>query len=174
MAGSRYGRVVSSDESTASELAAMARRVIDGNRYMTVGTVDDAGHPCVSPVYFTPVDYRVFYWVSNPETQHSRNLARQAEVRIVIFDSRAQIGEAEAVYLTGTAEQVPDSELAERCAVAFAPRFPGLYAFRPDELRAPASLRLYRAVATEHEVLLRGRDPRNAQGTDQRVPVAFS
>ncbi len=147
----------------------MARRVIDSNRYMTIGTVDDAGHPWVSPVYFTPVGYRVFYWVSSPETRHSRNIAQRPQVSIVVFDSQVQIGGAEAVYLAGRAEQVPDSELAERCGEAFPPRFPGVYPFRPEELRPPAPLRLYRAVITEHSVLLRGSHPLNAQGTDQRV-----
>ena len=38
---------------THPDLDARARDVIDGNRYMVLGTLDSSGRPRVSPVYFT-------------------------------------------------------------------------------------------------------------------------
>ena len=55
----------------------MARRVIDHNRYLVLGTVEPDGRPRLSPVFYTPVDYRDFYWVSSPEAQHSHNVREQ-------------------------------------------------------------------------------------------------
>ena len=44
-------------------------------------------------------------------------------------------------------------------------------AFTGDMLRAPAPFRLYRALVSEHSVLIRGRDPRNSRGADEREAV---
>jgi hypothetical protein len=70
------------------ELEVIARRVIDSNQFMTIGTADDEGVPWVSPVWYAPVDYREFLWVSDPEARHSSNIAARPRVAIVIFDSR--------------------------------------------------------------------------------------
>ena len=36
------------------EFEAIARRVIDSNRFMTIGTADEEGVPWVSPVWYAP------------------------------------------------------------------------------------------------------------------------
>ena len=148
----------------------MARRVIDGNHYMTLGTVEPSGAPRLSPVYYTPARHTAFYWVSSPEARHSRNLAERPEVRIVIFDSTAPIGEGEAVYLAAVARAVPDDELERVRGEAFRATG-GARAFAPEELRAPALLRLYLATTTSCEVHVPGRHPRNAGGIDVRMPA---
>jgi hypothetical protein len=52
-----------------------------------------------------------FYWLSSPRAQHSRNLPERPQVQIVIFDSTADVGRGEAVYVTATARQVDAREL---------------------------------------------------------------
>ena len=42
----------------ADELREMARRVLDGNRYMVLASVEEDGRPRLSPVFFTPAHYR--------------------------------------------------------------------------------------------------------------------
>jgi nitroimidazol reductase NimA-like FMN-containing flavoprotein (pyridoxamine 5'-phosphate oxidase superfamily) len=153
------------------DLESLARNVIDANRYMTLGTADQDGRPWVTPVYYTPDGYGNFYWVSSPEARHSRNLAQRPDVSIVVFDSQAPIGSAEAVYMTARAEEVASDEVAHRCAAAFRPRFPGARGFTPEELQPPAQLRLYQATVTEHSVLIRGSDPVHGRGIDSRMPV---
>ncbi len=69
------------------ELGAIARRVIDSNQFMTIGSADEEGVPWVSPVWYAPAEYREFFWVSDPEARHSRNIAARPQVAIVIFDS---------------------------------------------------------------------------------------
>jgi hypothetical protein len=156
--------------SGAPELDAMARRVIEGNRYMTLGTVEPDGAPRLSPVYYTPARHSDLYWVSSPDARHSRNVAERPEVRIVIFDSTAAVGEAEAVYVSAVARTVADEDLERLCGEAFRPSFGGR-AFAPEELREPADLRLYVATATSCEVHVPGRHPLNSAGVDVRMPA---
>lgn len=157
--------------SLPDDLDELARSVIDGNRYLVLGTSEDDGRPRVSPVYFTHAGYRTFYWVSSPEARHSKNLAARPEVAIVVYDSSAEVGQGRAVYVDAVASLVPDEELPERCAEAFTAVDPGAVRFRPEELSGDARLRLYRADATGWEVHLPGRDPRNSGGIDTRRRV---
>jgi nitroimidazol reductase NimA-like FMN-containing flavoprotein (pyridoxamine 5'-phosphate oxidase superfamily) len=152
--------------------AALARQLIDENLYMALGTANARGVPWVSPVFFSPHEYREFYWVSSPETRHSQNLAERTEVSLVIFDSRVVVGTAQAVYVEATAEQVPDEEL-EPAAAIYNSRLPEQRHFAPAELVEPALFRLYRAHAIEHSVLIRGSDPEYGKGHDSRLVVTL-
>lgn len=145
-----------------------AAAVIEANKYMTLGTVDSDGLPWVTPVYFTPDGHDTFYWASSPEALHSKNLETTPTVSIAIFDSSVPIGGASAVYFRAHAELVPDSEL-DACAALYSSRYPELRKY--GDLRAVADIRLYRARATEHWLLVRGRDPEYGTGIDSRRPV---
>jgi nitroimidazol reductase NimA-like FMN-containing flavoprotein (pyridoxamine 5'-phosphate oxidase superfamily)/uncharacterized glyoxalase superfamily protein PhnB len=154
-------------------LQAMVRDVVDGNRYMTLGTVGPDGGPRVTPVYYTHDEYRTYYWVSSPQARHSGNLTGQPFVSIVIYDSSVEPAQTRAVYVDATAARVPDDELAAACAVAFRSVGEGARAFTPKELSGSAQLRLYRADATSHAVHIRGSDPTYGTGIDTRVAVAM-
>ena len=143
------------------DLAAVARTIIDANRYMTLATADALGQPWASPVFYATADYAEFYWASAPESTHSNNLAQRPQVSIVIFDSTVPEGTGQAVYLSATAEQVHDGDLDRALAV-----YPG-----------PASdpYRLYRATVFEHSVLCPRGDSgaclRHGALVDHRVQV---
>ena len=77
--------------------------VLADNLYLVLGTSDAAGRPWVSPVFFGVRDESLLYWVSSPDSRHSRNIHEQPTVAITVFDSRAAIGVGEAVYMTGFA-----------------------------------------------------------------------
>lgn len=146
------------------DLAAMARTIIDANQYMTLATADALGQPWPSPVFYATADYAEFYWISAPESTHSRNLAQRPQAGIVIFDSRAPEGTGQAVYLSAAAEQVHDDDLDRALAV-----YPG---------PVPDLYRLYRATAFEYSVLC----PRGDSGAclrhgvlvDHRVQVRLA
>lgn len=154
----------------APSLDAMARSVIDGNRYLTLGTRDAAGRPRLSPVYYTPARYTDFYWVSSPDARHSRNVAEQPDVEIVIFDSTAEIGKGRAVYLSATARQIGEDELAAVCPEAFRTTS-GEPRFEPAELRGAELLRLYVAHMTSCEVHVPGGYPVYGRALDSRQPA---
>lgn len=77
--------------------------VLADNLYLVLGTADAAGNPWVSPVFFAARDEHLLFWVSSPDSRHSRNIDVQPIVAITVFDSRAAIGSGDAVYLRATA-----------------------------------------------------------------------
>ena len=158
----------------APELADVARRVIDANRYMALGTADEAGHPWVSPVWFASEDYRNFHWVSAPDAKHSRNLAAHPEVAIAIFDSSVPVGGAQAVYMKGVAKELTSDEL-ERGLEVFdrVSRQDHGRGFGLDDVQGSALFRLYRATVLEHWVLIPGRDPDRGSGVDRSERVSL-
>jgi nitroimidazol reductase NimA-like FMN-containing flavoprotein (pyridoxamine 5'-phosphate oxidase superfamily) len=145
------------------ELVAIARSIVDSNRYMTLGTADEDGVPWVSPVWYAPAGYREFFWVSSPDAKHSRNLAVRPQVAIVIFDSHRP-GGWQAVYMTAVGEEVADADVDEGIVV-FTGRSEeqGLRPWTRDDVQAPARHRLFRAAVSEHFVL---------DDHDRRLPVA--
>ncbi|HET6949593.1 MAG TPA: pyridoxamine 5'-phosphate oxidase family protein [Acidimicrobiales bacterium] len=138
---------------TESDLAALARAIIDGNAYLTLATSDAAGRPWASPVYFGADGYGTYYWMSLPGARHSRNLAERPELGMVVFDSTVAPGTGQAVYMAATAAEVPGSELGGALAAYPGPARRGVRPVGAGDLTPPAPHRLYRAVVTEHSVL---------------------
>jgi uncharacterized protein YhbP (UPF0306 family) len=156
------------------DLGEHAKSVIAANRYMVLGTVDAAGHPWVTPVWFASEDHRRFHWVSSPDAKHSRNLAEHPHVAISIFDSSVPVGGAQAVYMTGVAEELAGDELAlglevfDRVSRAQIARGWGV-----DDVQGASLFRLYRATVSEHWVLIPGRDPARGSGVDRSERVTI-
>ncbi|MGI8617240.1 MAG: pyridoxamine 5'-phosphate oxidase family protein [Actinomycetota bacterium] len=149
--------------SDPTDLRAAAMSIIDSNRFMTLATADGDGVPWASPVWYAPVEYRRFLWVSSPEATHSRNLAVRPELAIVIFDSH-QPGGWNALYTSAVAEELSDVD----DAIGIFSRHgeaQGLRAWTREDVVAPARHRLYRATVSEHFVL----DPH-----DKRLPVSLT
>jgi nitroimidazol reductase NimA-like FMN-containing flavoprotein (pyridoxamine 5'-phosphate oxidase superfamily) len=146
-----------------AEAAAVARAIVDANRYLTLGTADDSGLPWATPVYFAVDGYGEYFRLSAPEARHSRNLAVRPEAGIVIFDSRVPIGTGQAVYVSAITDQVPEADL-ERALEIYSRRSvaDGGRVWGTEHVLPPARHRLYRATAREHFVL----DPH-----DERVAV---
>jgi hypothetical protein len=137
------------------DLAALAHRIIDAERYMTLATADADGRPWASPVYFAASDdHTDFYWISSPEATHSRNIAVRPEVSIVIFDSGIPVGEGQAVYIAATVARLDGADVEQGLTVyPGPPERCGDFRTSPDRLQAPGPYRLYRATATEHSML---------------------
>jgi hypothetical protein len=138
----------------AQDPGAVARAIIDDSLYMVLGTADRNGRPWVSPVYYAPSGYRQLFWVSSPESAHSRNLEAREDASIVIFDSTAPINTGQGVYMSGTAREVVGAEREEGIAL-FSRRSleHGADAWSVEDVEPPAPVRLYRAVVTEHSIL---------------------
>ncbi|HEX5619384.1 MAG TPA: pyridoxamine 5'-phosphate oxidase family protein [Solirubrobacteraceae bacterium] len=134
--------------------------LITASRYMVLATADADGVPWVSPVWFATEDQRTFYWISDPNARHSRNIAARPEVAIVIFDSTVIPGEAKAVYMEARAEQCGTDGFD---VFARESQAQGLWVTNAEDVTAPAKHRLYRAVAGEQTMLGPG---------DARIPLA--
>jgi Pyridoxamine 5'-phosphate oxidase len=144
----------------------MARAIVDGNSYMTLGTADAEGLPWATPVWYAPVSYCEFFWVSKPDARHSLNIAVRPEVAIVIFDSTVPIGTGQAVYMAARAEEVAAPGDLDRGMGVFSTRSVarGGREWAPSDVAGSARLRLYRALASEQFVL---------SSYDERLPVSL-
>lgn len=147
---------------TQDALAAIARSIIESNRFMTLATADEHGTPWASPVWYAPEADHELFWVSKPGARHSQNLAVRPQLAIVIFDSH-EAGGWNALYMTAVAGQVADvdrgMEIFNRRGEA-----QGFRAWARDEVLPPARHRLYRATVSEHFVL---------DSRDERHPVTL-
>jgi hypothetical protein len=154
-----------------THLAAEARDVLDRIRYVVLGTIDEDGRSRTSPVYFVAHEYTDLYWVSDPASHHSHNLARESRVSGVIFDSTVAPGpDARAVYATGTAREVPADELTQHLPRAFDPDRGGR-AFTAEELTGSGDLRLWVLHVDTWEVHIGAGHPTLGTGTDRRMEV---
>ena len=152
-----------------SERGEIARGIVDGSRYLVLATADAGGRPWSSPVYFAHAGYREFYWVSSPEVTHSRNIAVRAEVGISVFDSSAEIGTGQGVYMSAVAEVVGEADAVAALDV-FSRRSVGHggRVWTVEDVRGDSGMRLYRAVADAHWMLAKDGRP------DHRVPVRLA
>ncbi|MFB9308611.1 putative pyridoxine 5'-phosphate oxidase superfamily flavin-nucleotide-binding protein [Agromyces hippuratus] len=132
----------------------MARRLIEQNTYLTLATADADGRPWASPVWFAARGLSEFFWVSRTARRHSHNIAARPEVALVVFDSTAPVGRAEAVYVDAVAQQVDEADLAAALAVYSGCSVEqGLPAWDAAAVTGDAPHRLYVARATEVFVL---------------------
>ena len=146
--------------------AQTARDMIEASRYLVLATADAAGRPWSTPVYFAHIGFTEFFWVSSPNVTHSRNIAVRPEVGIAVFDSHAEIGTGQGVYMSAAAALLEDGETA-RGIEAFSRRSVahGARAWASEDVRPGAGLRLYRATADSHSILAKDGQP------DHRIAV---
>jgi hypothetical protein len=132
-----------------------ARAIIDAGRYMTLATADADGVPWASPVWYAPRGYAELFWISHADARHSLNLAARPELSIVIFDTTVTPGHGQAVYMEATAAETAEGmDVFSARSVA-----QGLGEFK----ELSETMRLYRAVVSQHWML--------GEGPDERVPV---
>jgi hypothetical protein len=160
-----------SDDTAAPDLDQLARDILDEVRYVVLGTIDADGCTRTSPVFFTPYGYEDLYWVSHPDTHHSHNLARHSRLGGVVFDSTRVPGTSSAVYVTGTAREVPEGELAEHLPRAFDPEGRGGRRFTAEEVAGDADLRLWVLHVERWEVHIGAGHAVLGTGRDRRVEV---
>ena len=87
-----------------------AKEILSKIRYATVATVTPDGKPWNSPVaHEIDSEYNI-YWFSDKENQHSKNIRKNPYAYIVIYDSTAQEGTGEGVYIEADVEELSDPE----------------------------------------------------------------
>jgi hypothetical protein len=161
--------IVVPEPRASGHAAQTVRDIIEANLYMVLATADAAGRPWSSPVYFAHIGFTEFYWVSSPEVTHSRNIAVRPEVGIAVFDSHAEIGTGQGVYMSAAATLLEGGETA-RGIEAFSRRSVahGGHAWASGDVRPGAGLRLYRATADSYSILAKDGQP------DHRIGVPLS
>lgn len=166
----------------AEDLAAHAARLLEHTAYLALGTITPDGRPWVSPVYFAAEGLTDFYWSSSTDSRHSQNLAENAAVSLVVFDSTVAPYHGRAVYAEGTAGVVPPEELGRALAVYPGRAGRGGGALTEDDVTGSSPWRLYRARVRDVWVLcprdpqqpcaLHGRRDDHRARVELRPPVA--
>jgi len=94
--------------------AEKAKRIISSILYITIATSSKDGNPWNSPVYTSyDKDYN-FFWVSSPEAKHSKNIAENNRIAIVIYNSTDPEGTGEGVYIQARARVLTDPREIEK------------------------------------------------------------
>lgn len=145
----------------SGDLIEHARSLLAGNAYLTLGTVGSDGRPWTSPVYFAADGIEDYYWVSGQQSRHSRHIAANPSVSLVVFDSTVRPYHGRALYAAGTAHEVDADGLDRGLQVYPGPATRGAGAVSAADLSGAEPWRLYRAHATEVWVLC-PRAPRQA------------
>lgn len=104
---------------TQQELVAAAKGIIADILYITIASITPDGEPWNTPVYSSYDERYNFFWVSSPESIHSRNIAVNKNIFLAIYDSRVVEGTGRGVYIRAIAQELTDKEEIIK-ALAFA------------------------------------------------------
>lgn len=86
-----------------------AAEILSSIRYATLATVTADGKPwntSVSVLYDSDLN---MYWVSDKESQHSRNVRVNGAVFIVMYDSTVPEGKGQGLYIQARAHELTDA-----------------------------------------------------------------
>lgn len=145
---------------TQDELNQLAKDIIKGNIYLTLGTATEVA-PWVAPVYYAVNDNYAFYFISQMDSLHTENLMDNPNVAFAIFDSHQKEGTGNGVQGSGKAHLLEDSELAE----AFKWYKTLFVEMKPESFTGSAPYRFFKIIPDHFYVL----DPEAK--TDKRIEV---
>ncbi len=102
------------------EQASKAKDVIANIKYITLATVGahdvidhdtgaDIPFPWISPLYTAFDAHYRFYWMSDTNSAHSKNIKKDPNIMGVLFDSTVGHGQGFGVYIKGTAIELDES-----------------------------------------------------------------
>ena len=93
-----------------NDLNSKAKKIIEKILYITIATVSKDGQPWNSPVYSAFDKNYNFYWASDKNGQHSKNITENENIFIVIYDSTVPEGTGEGVYVKAKAYSLEDEK----------------------------------------------------------------
>ena len=173
--GATGAPVADRDQVIEHDLAAHADALLITNAFLTLSTVDAAGRPWTTPVYFAPAPGRRLLWTSETQARHSRNIADRPEVSLVIFDSTVAPYHGRAVYAVGTARQLDDDDVDEALRHYPGPSRRGAEAITREDVTGTSTYRIYQMTAAELWVLCPREPhqpcPRHGVARDHRARV---
>ncbi len=149
-------------------LVTRAKEIIAKIIYITIATASKDGSPWNSPVYAAYDERYNFFWTSSPEARHSKNIAANPNVAIVIYDTNDPEGTGEGVYIEAQASELNDEQEITEALKFF-------YGRKNKETR-PASTflgnsprRLYKAVP--EKVWMNTYQKIHGQGIDGKIEI---
>jgi hypothetical protein len=97
---------------------------LDSQQTLSLATIDQDGHVHAANLWYVRDDRGRLYFISHPDSAHSRHLARDPNVAATIYFATARAGEIHGVQLRGRCELLTDQAQDLRARGLFAARFP--------------------------------------------------
>jgi uncharacterized protein YhbP (UPF0306 family) len=92
------------------QLVERAKAILNKILYITIATTSKDGQPWNSPVYSAFDENYNFFWASDQNGQHSKNIKENNKVFLVVYDSTAPEGTGEGVYIQAKASAITDEK----------------------------------------------------------------
>jgi len=105
-------------------LVEKAKKILTTNQFMVISSASQESAPWITPVYYAHDGSFTFYWYSGRQTKHSKLIAENNKIAIVVFNPHATESESGGVYLEGKASEVAVEELSNAMDVYFSKVFP--------------------------------------------------
>lgn len=128
---------------TQEELNILAKDIIKANIYLTLGTFD--GEPWVAPVFYCVTKDFKFYFISQLESLHTKQMIKNSNVAFAIFDSHAEEGQGKGIQGKGNVSLL-EGENLEKKINNYHTTFIDI---KPDFLKGNAPYRLFELVPSE-------------------------
>lgn len=107
-----------------TSLKKIARNILNTNQYMTLGTINEAGKPWVSPVVYSFDRSYNLYFASVPSSSHAKSIKKDPTLSVAIFDSHQLNGEGVGLQIVGEAKVVQAKDFAKAFRSCASRKFP--------------------------------------------------
>lgn len=88
----------------------LVKKIVSDIIYLNLATCDGDGNPWNSPLFYAFDKKLNFYWSSHPTSQHSKNIEASGKAFIVIYNSKADEGEGDGVYIKAKAQVLNEKD----------------------------------------------------------------
>lgn len=154
-----------SDTTFTDDAATIIRRI----KYITIATAAPDGQPWNTPVYSAfDSDYN-FFWASDREGQHSRNIRENPRIFLAIYDSTVPEGTGRGVYIQATAQELTEPDAIRHALECLDGRV-GKPAHTVDAFLNDMPRRVYQA--TPQRAWINGDGERNGHFIDIRTDIS--
>jgi uncharacterized protein YhbP (UPF0306 family) len=114
---------------TDEQVAHAIRKTLARTKTLGLATVDEHGAPHAANVNFATDENLNLYWLSKPESAHSRHLEAQPRVAGSAYPSYRLPNRIRGVQLRGHAHELPDDQFNVIWKI-YAAKFPYAHAFK--------------------------------------------
>ncbi|MBI2010113.1 MAG: pyridoxamine 5'-phosphate oxidase family protein [Candidatus Chisholmbacteria bacterium] len=158
----------------AKNLSLQAKGIIKKILYITIATSSKDGQPWNSPVYSAYDQSYNFYWNSWKDNRHSKNIASNPKVFLVIYDSTVVEGTGRGVYIQARASMLTDEKEIEYARSLLEKRKtkPSSKLRSPKEFMGDYPRRVYKAIPEKVWINTDGNI--NGNYVDKRVEVKLT
>ncbi len=148
-----------------------ARKIIEDNIYLSLATTDGS-IPWISPLYYVFDGKYNFYFISDKNSQHALNIAKNPNVAFSIFDSREIPDNVNGLQTKATCETVNITELPHAIKTIFSRKWSEIFKSRFKDVLDPqtylklTNFRVFKITPSAFYML----DPQVTE-TDKRVEI---